>query len=229
MSTWPRPEIWNGASPEDPNRHLPRKKLLEFAGCAWQVRKTIPSLYRMKTCLSIPLGLKLWILSRPGTEPGSLLQIPHSPDLETEFYQVDLFHAFHLGCGKYFFSSAIATLLQSDRIHGLSLPAKLATLSADLKDFCRRKHESPFITAFTVENLHLKSSKETPAAGWSKAHTTSVVMKWLEDFLKRKFGDDGSEMVQQVATRLQSFMNTTSTSIRKVFFHDIPDHAFSVF
>ena len=116
------------------------------------------------------------------TEPGSLLQIPHSPDLETEFYQVDLFHAFHLGCGKYLFSSAIATLLQSDRIHGLSLPAKLATLSADLKDFCRRKHESPFITAFTVENLHLKSSKETPAAGWSKAHTTSVVMKWLEDF-----------------------------------------------
>ena len=147
-----------------------------------------------KTCNAIPA----W------TEPGNLLQIPHSPDLDSEFYQVDLFHAFHLGCGKYFFSSAIAMLLQSDRIDGSSLPTKLATLTADLKDFCRRKHESPFISGFTVDNLHLKSSKETPNAGWSKAHTTSVVMKWFEDYLKRKFRDDDCEVAQLVATWLHN-------------------------
>ena len=131
--------------------------------------------------------------------PGKLLQIPHAGDDASNFYAVDMFHAFHLGVGKQFLSSAIATILQSDKIAGSSVPTKLVTLTCDLKAWCRKKHESPYIAGLTVE---MKSTKETPVAGWSKAHTTTVVMKWFQHFLSRVFKDDGDHMVQLIAACL---------------------------
>ena len=131
--------------------------------------------------------------------PGKLLQIPHARDQQGSFYSIDMFHAFHLGVGKQYISSALATLLQSDKIAGSSVPIKLVTLTNDLKTWCRKNHESPYIAGFTVDLLNLKSTRETPAGGWSKAHTTTVVMKWLQNYLARTFSDDADPMIQHIA------------------------------
>ena len=134
----------------------------------------------------------------PWNTPSELLQIPFTDAIVEQFFQIDLFHGFHLGCGKYFLASAISMLLEF--IAGNSVAEKLESLTLDMKSYCKRTHQAPYISALTDEVLNMKSSKDTPNGGWSKAHTTTVLMKWFQDYLCRNFLENTDTTVQQIAS-----------------------------
>ena len=117
----------------------------------------------------------------PGwANPGPLLSIPHDTTNSSTFYVQDVWHCWHLGCGKSFVASSIVVILES--LEGPSVAVKLERLSADYRSFCRAKHVYAFISSINRKLLGWDKSTDNPAGHWTKGHLTTRLMVWLEAF-----------------------------------------------
>ena len=113
---------------------------------------------------------------------GPLLAIPH--DDPTLFYQADLWHSFHLGCGKSFVASAIVILVQKMEELG-SIDDRLKMLSLDYKDFCKRTRRYACISAINRDLLGWEHFGDMPQGHWHKGFVTTRLLEWLEDYMQQ--------------------------------------------
>ena len=129
--------------------------------------------------------------------PGPLLRIPH--DRATWFYRADLWHCFHLGAGKSFAASAVVVVLE-----GLKTPKsvddRLNFLSTDFQAFCKRTKSYSYATTLTRDFLGWKHHKDMPQGHWHKGFITTVLLEWLEDFLKRHVLDTTDPLTLEIVS-----------------------------
>ena len=147
-------------------------------------------------------------LRTDGMEPagfsraGPLLHIPH--DKAMWLYRLDIWHTFHLGCGKSFAASAIVVLLESMEEQG-TIDQRLSLLTEDYRSFCKRTRSYAFITQITRDLLAWQNSNDMPAGSWHKGFLTTRLFEWLEDYMGRLHKDDTHPALSEVVPRFPTF------------------------
>ena len=140
-----------------------------------------------------------WLRTR-GLEPAvpeqsPLLTIPN--DGAEEFFRVDLWHVFHLGCGKSFVASSIVTLLEDQPG---SVDERLRAMGQDFKSFCKRTHQYSYVSGFNRDLFGWEKASDPCNGHWYKGHLTTRLMTWLEDYLARHYATDSNPFVIQIAS-----------------------------
>ena len=117
----------------------------------------------------------------------ALLDLPKDPTDLPALWAWDLFHTWHLGCGRTFLSSCIAVLASSALFEG-SIDTRLSTVSDLFENWCKENHCLPQLRRFTKAKLAWMSNADYPHGTWGKGNDTTIIMKW---FLEQcsKFGD----------------------------------------
>ena len=132
----------------------------------------------------------------PGFSPfGPLLNIPH--DHGHELYRADVWHVFHLGCGKNFAASSIVTLLET--MEG-SMDSRLQRLSLDFRQFCKQRGYYMYVAGISRELLGFEKSSDAANGHWSKGFITTRLLQWLENALPRMWPDSTEELHQVLAS-----------------------------
>ena len=125
-------------------------------------------------------------------------------DSPEEFFRADIWHAFHLGCGKTFVASSIVVLLE--RQEGSSVDQKLRFMGDDYQAFCKRTHQYGYISGFTRDILFWQTAADCPVGRWYKGHLTTRLMAWLQAFLFRNFRGSTDPFVVLLASGLSANM-----------------------
>ena len=143
-----------------------------------------------------------------GADPGygmssPLLNIPH--DNGHALYRGDLWHIFHLGCGKNFAASSIVVLLES--MEGPSVDWKLQQLTTDFRMFCKQHKYYMYISAITKELLGFEKGSDPAMGHWSKGFITTRLLQWLDDVLPRKWPNPTVELQRVIVFRSSIMSN----------------------
>eukprot|EP00438_Fugacium_kawagutii_P027992 Skav202943 [mRNA] locus=scaffold422:291058:292847:+ [translate_table: standard] len=132
-----------------------------------------------------PAWLSTVGLYKPFIEESPLFQIPfrvHGTD--EAFFHFDLFHNWHSGLGKNFASSAICVCME---LIDATIDKAFEIISADFKDYCGRKGESPYHKKITSTLLGVNQGfLSCPEASWSKGDFTRLILQWFGDYCQRK-------------------------------------------
>lgn len=132
---------------------------------------------------SQPSWLQTQFLLAPWVDPSPLLSLPReieNPNGE-KFFQFDLFHNFHLGCGKYFASSGLVLFAQ-EVIQGPNIDDRFASLTKEFLDFCKRKKLFPYYKKLGKEMFGItQNHKACPTGGWPKGSQTTIMCLFLEE------------------------------------------------
>ncbi|CAK9089125.1 Uncharacterized protein SCF082_LOCUS42062 [Durusdinium trenchii] len=105
---------------------------------------------------------------RPSSRGTKLVRtLPHDHSNPASFFMPDLWHAFHLGVGKSFVSSAVQ----------LALPF-IAAANPHYRDFCK-KHRRPPIVSRITGTLVSYRDKTGAVGAWSKGSVTTTMMLWV--------------------------------------------------
>lgn len=99
--------------------------------------------------------------------PSVVRTLPHDHSNPASFFMPDLWHAFHLGVGKSFVSSAVQ----------LALPF-IAAANPHYRDFCK-KHRRPPIVSRITGTLVSYRDKTGAVGAWSKGSVTTTMMLWV--------------------------------------------------
>ncbi|CAE7356747.1 unnamed protein product, partial [Symbiodinium microadriaticum] len=116
-----------------------------------------------------------------GTNPGyasdgPLLRIPH--DVGELFYRLDLWHVFHLGCGKAWAVNACAIL--HDAMAGMgNSEQRLQIMSKDFRKHCQRTKQYAYIQGITRDVLGWEHGPDMPTGGYHKGFVTTRLLVWL--------------------------------------------------
>ena len=116
-----------------------------------------------------------WFVTVP-----ALLQLPHEPSKPSSFFGFDLWHSFHLGCGKTYAASVLAMI--SQRMEGSNIDRRFKELTNMYLDYCKETHQSPYVTVITQSSIGWPDTKTFPNGQWSKGHVTTLMFKFIEEF-----------------------------------------------
>ena len=129
-------------------------------------------------CSETPKWIESINTSSPFLRRPALLEtLPCDPSDEPGYFSHDLFHAWHIGAGKSFLSSAVVALASSDLYDG-SQQARIERVSEAYSTWCKNNHESPTLKKFTLANVGW-TGNTYPSGTWSKGATTTCIMKWF--------------------------------------------------
>ena len=115
--------------------------------------------------------------------PSPLLAIPHDASDPTSFFVEDLWHCWHLGCGKSFIASVIVVVITT--MIGPSIQWKLEKLTTDFRAYLKRAKTYCSTTTISQDLLAWESTAAMPQGSWHKGAVTTCLMQWMQDFLHR--------------------------------------------
>lgn len=141
--------------------------LADRPGCVWEDFESIPPPWEPSMNTESPFI----------TEP-CLLQLPHMRNDPAELFSWDLFHTWHIGCGKTFLGTAIIVLATSCIFAG-GVDKRLELLTERFQIWRDRMRLKPHIRKLSKENLSWPTTTSYPSGVWSKGHTTRVLNKWF--------------------------------------------------
>ena len=117
-------------------------------------------------------------LESPFISPPALLQRPHARNDHTELFAWDLFHSWHLGCGKPFLGTAIIVLATSSIFAG-GVDKRLEDVTQNFLTWCDQNRLKPHLRKLCKASLSWTTTANYPSGVWSKGHTTRVLNKWF--------------------------------------------------
>ncbi|CAE7228072.1 unnamed protein product, partial [Symbiodinium microadriaticum] len=154
------------------------------AGICWKCdagREDLPAPCPFEDC-SLGAAWRSTCGQTPGwSTPSPLLVMPHGDS--SSFFVEDLWHCWHLGCGKSFIASVLAVVVTT--MGGPSIPWKLEKLTADFRAYCKRAKIYCTASAITQDLLGWESTAAMPQGSWHKGAVTTCLMQWMEDFFGR--------------------------------------------
>ena len=139
-----------------------------------------------------PAWMATEFLLKPWEERPPFLSIPREIDNPNgeKFFQFDLFHNFHLGCGKYFAASALVLLTQAF-ITGSSIDQKFRTSTTYFQAFCKQKNLHPYYKNLTKEMFGIvQNHNACPTGGWPKGDQTTIMCLFLQDLCTKMLDED---------------------------------------
>lgn len=118
----------------------------------------------------------------PWLEPGPLLRhCSHDLADPASFYKPDLFHGTKSGMSKDLLASGLVACL--DVVAGNNIESKISTINTALFAFAAREHLSLSLREITREMLGFDSHKVYPKGAWSKGSDSTIIAKFIVDFL----------------------------------------------
>lgn len=123
----------------------------------------------------------------PWTIRPPFLDIPRELDNPNgeRFFQMDLFHNFHLGAGKYFISSAVVSIIDSLLV-GSSWGERFEKLTDEFSAFCKQRKFHAYYKKLTAEMFGVATNQQNcPKGNWPKGDQTTMLAMFLEDFCDR--------------------------------------------
>eukprot|EP00435_Cladocopium_sp_Y103_P019337 s99_g4.t1 len=143
-----------------------------------------------------------------------LLQIPHYPAMEPDFFTYDLWHACHLGMLKTFAASVLAMI--SQKMTGSNVEQRFLQLTAKYLDFCDSIHSSPYVLSITKESLGWPDTNTYPNAQWSKGHVSTLMMKFIQHYFENHACDETVDPLfpkcQEATISINKFMDALYAS-----------------
>ena len=112
------------------------------------------------------------------------LSLPHQEGESPSLFFFDVFHTFHLGCGKALLGSTLALL--AEQRPETNIDDRFKGLSDDYIGWCRVNAKRPYITKLTKETINYPTTRSYPNGGWHKGDLTTTLMKYIEDRFKRE-------------------------------------------
>lgn len=111
--------------------------------------------------------------------PAALV-LPKNNDFPESLFAWDLFHAWHIGCGKTFLASSLAALIMSSAYNG-SVDLRCEQATKDYTDWSALTGQRCQLRRITTAKLGGLSSTSYPTGAWSKGTTTTCLTKffWL--------------------------------------------------
>ena len=126
-----------------------------------------------------------WLSTRGEESPfvalPALAKVPGVPCKMPAIFAWDFWHSWHLGCGKTFVGSV--WVLLAEQVPG-TWDARFASLSASFISWCKMNKRSPCLSRITRDTMAFSSVDAFPCAAWHKGATTTIVMDFLEWFLR---------------------------------------------
>ena len=86
---------------------------------------------------------------------------------------------------KNYVASAFVVINQSGLLGGNSIDARFQELNELYKAFCSRAKLSPYVKELTRDVFGMETTRVFPVGAWNKAHVSTQLMLFLEDFCKR--------------------------------------------
>ena len=114
----------------------------------------------------------------PFARRPSLLGLPLDDSNPSSLFTYDLFHTWHLGCGKTFMASAIVVFATSRHFAG-SMVDRISAVSGLFERWCKTNKVQPYLKKITQAKLSWLSNSDFPQGAWSKGSTTTYLMKWF--------------------------------------------------
>ena len=128
-----------------------------------------------------PIWEPTYGVSTPWDElPVLLKNLSHDHSDEPAFFQPDLFHSWHLGCGKEFLGSAVVLLVEQC-FPGNTVDDRMDSASEHFQLWCRANKMKPYIDRYKLSrnSLGWGTARTFPKGSWSKGGTTTILMKWF--------------------------------------------------
>ena len=151
-----------------------------------------------------------WISScntvSPFAREPELLRLALDRGNPASFFTWDLFHTWHIGCGRTFMASAIVTLAMSELFEG-SMQARIEAVSKLFEDWCHTNRVRSHMKKITRAKLSWLSSTDFPQGTWSKGATTTTLMKWFVAECQGRANEiqvDGDPLLQVTVTAAQA-------------------------
>ena len=139
-------------------------------------------------------------LSRP-----ALLALPHNRRDPSSYWAWDLFHAWHLGSGKTFLSSAFVCIVMSNIFQG-SIESKFGALNEHYFAWSKAFKAKP-IRKFGKDVLSLTTTSTFPSGTWSKGSVTTQLMKYFLAFCQDHREQVGADPLLSLAFQAAENMN----------------------
>lgn len=130
----------------------------------------------------------------------AVLQLAHDESFAENFFQFDLFHAFHLGCGKTFLASCIAVLCLSNAYEG-GVDLRLESVTADFKSWSQETGFRCQLRKINKAKLGWLSMTTYPSGCWSKGSTTTCLMKFFLAMCDKHHASIQDDLLLQLAHR----------------------------
>ena len=109
-------------------------------------------------CWDVPSALTRFLPQMPGNLP--------------QFYRPDMWHAWHLGAGRYFLSSAIVLLMPL--YPGSNVPDKFDAMTARWRQYCQDRKRRPILQRISSATVNY-GPLDWPEGNWQKADTTTLL------------------------------------------------------
>lgn len=119
----------------------------------------------------------------PWATPPPWTQLLHDESAGglSRFHRIDVWHTVHMGVGKPFLAGAVCLL---QHVTGeTSVDKRVAVLNDDFQQWCQGKNKTKYIRKLEHSTFGLKQRE--PNGSWNKAHVTSTLMEWMDDFIDR--------------------------------------------
>ena len=126
-----------------------------------------------------PVWLQTMHTEDPWSVEPALASLLHEPGKKTALFQFDLFHSVHLGVGRNLVGAVVGLL--SEMEPDSTIDGRFRALSDKFMGWCKRNHETPYITKLSKESIGWGvSTQNYPSAQWHKGNVTTTVLAWIE-------------------------------------------------
>lgn len=115
-------------------------------------------------------------------EPVFLRGIPLNRKEIAAWFNVDLWHCFHLGVAKHWVASAYACIVESNLLPETSVESKFEGISTQYRAFCRQRKIAMWVTEITRDTLCWPQSSACPVGKWNKGSCSTTMMLFLDHF-----------------------------------------------
>lgn len=128
------------------------------------------------------------------------------------FHRVDIWHTFHMGCGKTWVACCVARIQYLTG--GTSVDKRVEILNQDFQEYCVANKKTKYLSKLEPSTFGLKFAE--PSGSWNKAHITSTLMGWLESFLAKYSEDcENDEELKFIVALMFWFQYFSFTAIPK--------------
>ena len=125
----------------------------------------------------------------PFETPTPFQVIPHCPGKLADLWKFDMFHTFHIGCGKHFLGSVLALL--SEMQDASNVDERFEMLTTEYVQWCAVGKRNKHIKKISKELINWPKTTVYPVGSWHKGDLTTSLMEFVEGrYGNEDFGDN---------------------------------------
>ena len=147
-------------------------------------------------------------------EPVILSGLPLLRKEMAAWFNLDLWHCYHLGLAKHWVANSLVCIIESNLLPAASVENKLSSVSEMYLAFCQEKGIALWVTEISRETLTWPQSSSVPIGKWNKASASTTMMLFLDHYCQKMVIGKTQDPLLLMIALWQSF----SSSFVNLFF-----------